>query len=254
MSELVSIIMPSYNTAQYIGNSIQSVLMQTYTNWELIIVDDCSEDETDAVVNPFLSDARIRYIKNESRCGAAVSRNRALKEATGKWIAFLDSDDLWLPEKLEKQIRFMNENNYVFSYTNYRKIDSESVLKGISVTGPHRVTKRKMYACNWVGCLTVMYDRESVGLIQIKDIKKRNDYAIWLKVSQKADCFLLNECLAEYRVRKNSVSSTTYTDLLRWHYKMFRECENLGVISSVAHTFCNLFFCTVKKLVYEKKS
>lgn len=253
MTELVSVIMPSYNTAQYIGNSIRSVLTQTYTNWELIIVDDCSTDDTDDVVKSFSDDSRIRYIKNENRCGAAVSRNRALKEATGKWIAFLDSDDLWLPEKLEKQIRFMNENNYIFSYTNYRKIDGDSASKGISVTGPHRVTRRKMYACNWVGCLTVMYDRESVGLVQIKDVKKRNDYAIWLKVSQKADCFLLDECLAKYRVRENSVSNTNYADLLRWHYKMFRECENLGTISSAMHTLCNLFCCTVKKLVYEKK-
>lgn len=107
MDELVSIIMPSYNTANYIAASIQSVLDQTYPNWELLLVDDCSTDDTDAVVAPFLSDARIRYLKNEQNSGAAISRNRALREAKGRWIAFLDSDDLWYPTKLEAQLRFM---------------------------------------------------------------------------------------------------------------------------------------------------
>ena len=110
MCELVSIIMPSYNTGAYIKKTIQSVINQSYQNWELIIVDDCSTDNTDEAVQPFLNDMRIRYIKNEVNSGAAISRNRALMEAKGKWIAFLDSDDLWVPEKLEKQIHFMEIN------------------------------------------------------------------------------------------------------------------------------------------------
>ena len=120
MSDLVSIIMPSYNTAQYIADSIESVLAQTHENWELLIVDDCSTDNTDEVVAEFSIDPRIRYLKNAKNSGAAVSRNRALREARGKWIAFLDSDDLWEPEKLEKQIAFMKENNYKFTFTDYR--------------------------------------------------------------------------------------------------------------------------------------
>lgn len=115
MSDLVSIIMPSYNTAQYITETIQSVIDQTYHNWELIIVDDCSTDNTDIVIGK-IKDPRIRYIKNEKNSGAAVSRNRALREANGRWVAFLDSDDLWKPEKLEKQICFMMKNRYYFSY------------------------------------------------------------------------------------------------------------------------------------------
>ena len=126
MNELVSIIMPSYNTADYISESIKSVQAQVYSNWELIIVDDCSTDNTDDVVKPFLVDSRIRYLKNERNSGAAVSRNRALREARGRWIAFLDSDDLWVPEKLEKQISFMEKNGYSFSYTNYEEIDMEN--------------------------------------------------------------------------------------------------------------------------------
>ena len=119
MEELVSIIMPSYNTGKYIANSIESVQAQTYTNWELILVDDCSTDDTDEVVESYLSDQRIIYIKNEKNSGAAFSRNRALREAKGKWVAFLDSDDLWIPEKLEKQIKFMKENKFDFTYTDY---------------------------------------------------------------------------------------------------------------------------------------
>ena len=131
MNDLVSIIMPSYNTSNYIEASIESVRHQTYENWELIIVDDCSTDDTDEVVRPFLSDRRIRYLKNEQNSGAAISRNWALREAKGKWIAFLDSDDLWLPEKLEKQVAFMEQNGYHFSYTNYEEIDMAGEKTGV---------------------------------------------------------------------------------------------------------------------------
>ena len=197
MNELVSIIMPSYNTAKFISETIESVSAQTYPNWELIIVDDCSTDDTDAVVRPYLVDNRIRYIKNEKNSGAAVSRNRALREAKGKWVAFLDSDDLWLPEKLEKQIEFMEKNDYHFSYTNYIEIDEESKTNGKRVTGPKKITKYGMYNYCWMGCLTVMYDAETIGLIQIADIKKNNYYAMWLKVCKKSDCYLLDETLAK---------------------------------------------------------
>jgi len=125
MNDLVSIIMPSYNTGRFIEETIESVLAQSYPVWELIIVDDCSTDNTDDVVNQFLADERIRYIKNDTNSGAAVSRNRALREAKGKWIAFLDSDDLWEPDKLQKQISFMRDNDYHFSYTNYIEIDEK---------------------------------------------------------------------------------------------------------------------------------
>ena len=155
---LVSIIMPSYNTAAYIKESIQSVLNQTYTNWELIIVDDCSTDSTDEVLET-IKDSRIRYFKNDKNSGAAVSRNKALREAKGQWIAFLDSDDLWMPEKLEKQIYFMESNGYAFSYTSYEEIDIEGNKTGIRVTGPKKITKTGMFNYCWPGCLTVMYDR-----------------------------------------------------------------------------------------------
>lgn len=253
MNELVSIIMPSYNTANYIEASIESVRHQTYENWELIIVDDCSTDNTDEKVRPFLTDGRIRYLKNEQNSGAAISRNRALREARGKWIAFLDSDDLWLPEKLEKQVSFMEENGYHFSYTNYEEINIAGEKTGVRVTGPKRITKTGMFNYCWPGCLTVMYDAEVVGLIQIADIKKNNDYAMWLKVCQKADCYLLDECLAQYRKgRVGSVSTHSIKTMIGWHYKLFREAEGENTFKSSVYTFFNLLFGFYKKKHYVK--
>lgn len=252
-NELVSIIMPSYNTAPYIRETVESVLNQTYTNWELLIVDDCSTDDTDKVLAD-LSDDRIRIYKNEVNSGAAVSRNKALREAKGKWIAFLDSDDLWKPEKLEKQLAFMKKNNYSFSYTDYEEINAEGVKIGVHVTGPKRITKTGMFNYCWPGCLTVMYDAEKIGLIQIKNIKKNNDYAMWLKICRKADCYLLDENLAQYRKgRKGSISTHGYFELLKWHYKLFHNNENENIASSFLNTVRNLIFGMYKKKKYVKK-
>ncbi len=252
MKKLVSIIMPSYNTGRFIKESIESVLSQTYSDWELIIVDDCSDDDTDDIVRPYLADGRIIYLKNEKNSGAAVSRNRALKEAKGKWIAFLDSDDLWEPDKLQKQIEFMNDNGYHFSYTNYVEVDEKSNPNGKKVTGPARISKCKMYAYCWMGCLTVMYDAERVGLIQIEDIKKNNDYAMWLKVCKKADCHLLDGTLAKYRKRGGSISNHGYLKLIKWHYRLFRIADKKNPVSSVVLTFGNLLFGIIKKIWYVK--
>lgn len=252
MNDLVSIIMPSYNTGRFIKETIESVLAQSYPTRELIIVDDCSTDDTDDVVSQYLADERIRYIKNDTNSGAAVSRNRALREAKGKWIAFLDSDDLWEPDKLQKQISFMRDNGYHFSYTNYIEIDEESNANGKSVTGPKRISKHGMYNYCWMGCLTVMYDADTVGLIQIADIKKNNDYAMWLKVCKKANCYLLNETLARYRKRSGSISNHGYMKLIKWHYKLYREAENKNPLSSFVLTVRNLFFGVLKKIRYVK--
>ena len=255
MAGLVSIIMPSYNTADYIAESIQSVLEQSYTDWELIVVDDCSTDNTDEVIKPYLTDGRIKYFKNEKNSGAAVSRNHALREAKGKWIAFLDSDDLWMPDKLEKQIRYMEMNGYHFSYTNYSEINAEGQRNGVTVTGPKRVTKTGMFNYCWLGCLTVMYDAETVGLIQIADIKKNNDYAMWLKVCKKADCYLLNEELALYRRgRQGSISTHSIRKLIGWHYKLHKEADGQNCLVALFNTGRNLMFGFYKKKRYVKKA
>ena len=252
MDGKVSIVMPSYNTGRFISETIESILAQSYSDWELIIVDDGSTDDTDEVVGQYLADERIRYIKNERNSGAAVSRNRALREAKGKWIAFLDSDDLWEPDKLKKQIAFMENNDYHFSYTNYIEIDEKSLPNGKSVTGPKRITERGMYRYCWMGCLTVMYDAEQVGLVQIEDIKKNNDYAMWLKVCKKANCYLLDETLARYRKRSGSISNHGYVKLIKWHYKLYREAEHKNPISSFALTARNCFWGAIKKIKYVK--
>ena len=253
MSGLVSIIMPSYNTAQYISDSIQSVINQTYQNWELLIVDDCSTDSTDEIIKLFLVDSRIRYYKSEKNVGAAESRNRALREAKGRWIAFLDSDDLWSPTKLYEQIHFMRENNYGFSYTNYSEINSNGEKTGTYISGPKCVTARQMYRYCWMGCLTVMYDAEKIGLIQIPNIKKNNDYAMWLFVIKKEPCYLLNRNLAFYRRgRSGSISNQNAFKLIVWHYKLFRIIEGLKVYEAIFFTIQNIVFGIWKKAKYIK--
>ena len=252
MKDLVSIIMPSYNTAKYIADSINSVINQTYKNWELIIVDDCSNDNTDEIVSEFLKDKRIKYFKNEKNSGAAISRNKALREAKGRWIAFLDSDDLWVPEKLEKQIKFMEENNYYFSYSYYQEIDEKGNELGVEIQGPKRINKFGMYNYCWVGCLTVIYDATKVGLIQIKDIKKNNDYAMWLQVIKKSNCYLYPYSLAFYRKRTGSISRQSYIKLIKWHYKLFREVDEQNSINSIILTMRNLIFGVIKKIKYKR--
>ena len=253
IKDLVSIIMPSYNTGSFIEKSIQSVLNQTYSNWELIIVDDCSTDNTLEILEK-INDDRIIILKNDRNSGAAVSRNKALRKAKGQWVAFLDSDDLWHPENLEKQIAFMKANKYYFSYTNYEEIDMEGNKTGVKVTGPKKITKTGMFNYCWPGCLTVMYDAEKVGLIQIADIKKNNDYAIWLKVSQKAECYLLDEFLGLYRKgRIGSVSTHSTMILIGWHYKLFRMSEKKSILVSAFDTGRNMIFGYYKKQRYVSK-
>lgn len=248
---LVSIIMPSWNTGRFIAESIESVIDQTYTNWELIIVDDCSTDNTDAIVAAF-KDKRIRYFKNKKNSGAALTRNRAIREAKGEWIAFLDSDDLWDSQKLEKQIYFMNSHEYVFSYHDYEKIDEESRPLNIYVTGPEIVDKQKMYNYGYPGCLTFMYSAKTMGLIQIEDIKKNNDYAILLKLCKKADCYLLKENLAKYRIRKKSISHDSITKKLKSHYDLFRICDEQSVSLALWYACWNMWYGLLKKWKYEK--
>ena len=250
--DLVSIITPSYNTGEYIEETIDSVLNQTYDNWEMIIVDDCSTDNTDDIVAQY-DDDRIIYVKNEKNSGAAVSRNRALRMAKGKWIAFLDSDDVWLPEKLEKQINFMEENDYHFTGTYYSEINEKSESIGKVNTGPSYVPKYGMYAYCWPGCLTVIYDHELVGLIQIADIKKRNDYAIWLDVTTKSNFYMLDEVLAKYRRREGSISNTSLKKLLKSQYDMYRISDGKSVVKSSLFTLTNCVFGVIKKKIYCKK-
>lgn len=250
---LVSIIMPSYNTGRFIGESIESVLKQTYSNWELLIVDDNSMDNTDLVVASYTDD-RIKYVKNDKNRGAAYSRNVALKKAKGKWIAFLDSDDLWTEEKLEKQIKFMVDNGYSFSCTKRSVVDENSNIIRQTTSGPKRVGKLLMYCYCWLGCLAVMYDSDVVGLIQVDErLMKNNDYAMWLKVIEKAPCYYLDEMLAYYRIRKQSISHDKLIKLIKSHYTLFRVGNNKTIVQSVFLTLLNLVCGSFKKMFYVRK-
>lgn len=248
IDHLVSIIMPSYNTADYISDSLSSILAQTYENWELIIVDDCSTDNTVEVIKTF-NDPRIKLYQNEKNSGAAISRNYALRKATGKWIAFLDSDDTWDSKKLEKQIKFMIERNYDFTFTDYRICLNGEWMPYIN-TGPDIVNKKKMYDYCYFSTITVMYDREKIGLIQIADLKKNNDYAMWLQAIEKSNAYRLPECLSFYIKHDGSVSSGSKTKLIKWHYRLFRDGLAMSPLKSGLLTCNNIIHGLWKKVRY----
>ena len=249
--DVVSIIMPSYNASNYIEAAINSVQQQTYDKWELIIVDDCSTDNTVDIIQN-INDDRVRLYKNEKNSGAAISRNKALREARGRWIAFLDSDDVWVPEKLEKQLRFMKERNYAFTYTDYRIQLNGKWLPYIN-TAPNCITRKKMYDYCYFSTITVMYDQSKVGLIQIADLKKNNDYAMWLKAVEKVKCYRLPECLSYYIKHDGSISSGNKFKLIKWHYLLFRKGMDMNPVLSSVLTLNNLFHGVVKKIIYKKK-
>ena len=249
---LVSVIMPSYNTAKYIGESIESVINQTYPNWELIIVDDCSTDDTEDVVRGYLTDSRIRFLKNEKNSGAAISRNYALREAKGKWVAFLDSDDVWLPEKLETQIAFMLENGYKFTCTDYR-IRLNGTWLPYVYTSPKVITRRKLFNYCYFSTITVMYDREFVGLVQIADLRKNNDYAMWFEIAKKSPCYRLPMCLSYYYKHDDSISGGSKWRLVKHHYILYRKGLHKGRLISVILTANNLVWGVQKKIFYKEK-
>ena len=253
MEDLVSIITPTYNCGKYIKETIESVINQTYKNWEMIIIDDCSTDNTKDIVKQYQQKySNIIYKMLDESSGAAIARNTALKMAKGKYVAFLDSDDLWLPEKLEHQIKFMKDNNYVFTYTDYR-IKLNGKWLPYVYTGPNVVTKHKLYNYCYFSTITVMYEREKIGLIQIADIKKNNDYAMWFQAIEKSPCYRLPECLSYYIKHENSISSGSKYKLIKYHYIMFRKALNKGKLVSLILTTRNLFFGVIKKIVYKKK-
>ena len=229
---LVSIVMPNYNSEKYLKETIESVLAQTYTNWELLFVDDCSTDNSLEIVRSY-QDSRIKILQNDKNSGAAVSRNYALREAKGRWIAFLDSDDLWMPEKLEKQIVFMETNGYAFTFTDYDVIDENSVT--ISHFKPRLdiCMYKDILKHNHIGCLTVIYDSEKMGKVLMPtNAIKREDLACWLSILKNGErAYCLHECLARYKVHSNSVSSNKLK-MLKYQWKVYRKVENLSIIKS----------------------
>ena len=243
MDELVSIIMPTYNCGAFIKASVESVLIQDYTHWELIIVDDCSTDNTKEVLAPYLSKyPNIRYTCLSKNSGAAVARSEALKQAKGDYIAFLDSDDIWLPNKLSCQLAFMKKGNLAFCCTGYEVIGEDGFSKGYVLLPPVKTDYKKMLRLSCpIGNLTAMYDRRILGEQQVPTIKKRNDFALWLQLLHKTPaCYGMQEVLARYRIRSNSVSRNKLK-LLSFHWYLYHHIEKLNPLRSAWYILCWAF-------------
>lgn len=243
---LVSVIMPTYNCGRFIGETIESIKAQTYSNWELVIVDDCSTDNTKNIVEQYMSqDDRIQYHCLEVNSGAAVARTTAMKIADGEYMAFCDSDDLWFPDKLEKQLKFMQDNSYNFSCTAYEQIDEDSnELNRIIKTKKRCNYNRLLLDCP-VGNSSVMYNVESMGKFEVPNIRKRNDDALWLQMLKKEKYIWgMPDVLMRYRIRKNSISSNKFK-VIKYHWVLYREIEHLSVIRSAFHVF---WWCVIKVL------
>lgn len=227
----VSIITPTYNSEEFILDTIRSVQNQTYTNWEMIIIDDCSTDRTVELIEK-LKDSRIRVIVQDTNKGAAMARNRAIEEADGEFFAFLDSDDSWKIDKLEKQIRFMRENNYDFTSTHYEHVDKNGNSLGIITKAREKLDYNGLLKyCP--GNSTVIYNAKKLGVFFIPDIKRRNDFVMWLQVIKKAKYnYGLLEPLTYYQVREGSLSSNKKT-LIKYQWYVYRKIENISVVKSL---------------------
>jgi teichuronic acid biosynthesis glycosyltransferase TuaG len=236
IDELVTIVMPTYNSQSYIKDSIGSVIAQTYPHWILQIVDDASTDNTVEILRQFEeADSRIFVTVNTINSGAAVTRNIALSQATGRYVAFLDSDDLWHRRKLEKQIRFMRQGNLPFTFTPYSLIDQHgrSIAKLVDMNCKSPVNYRDMLAKRaTMGCSSVIIDRKAISNIKMPLLRTGQDYALWLKIlkqNRQATCF--REELTNYRIVPGSISRNKFQKSMR-QWQIYRSVEELNVIQS----------------------
>ncbi|KZZ85061.1 glycosyltransferase family 2 protein [Bacillus sp. SJS] len=250
---LVSIITPSYNSTKTIGDTIRSVQAQTYGNWEMLIVDDCSKDHSRDFIRGFAEkDPRIRLVELAENGGAAVARNTALRMAKGKYAAFLDSDDLWHPEKLEKQIRFMEENDYAFTFTKYQLMNEDGEKLNQIVEIPDAIGYHGLLKNTIIGCLTAVVDLEKTGPIQMPNIRTRQDFALWLSILKKGiTAYGIQETLAYYRLVPGSISSNK-VKAAKQTWKVYREVEKLSLPYS-AVCFGGYAWNAVKKTYLNKK-
>lgn len=234
--KLVSVIMPTYNCGKFIEETVNTVINQTYKNWELIIVDDCSKDNTEQIIKQYiLKDNRIKYFKFDSNQGAAMARTKAMELAKGNYMAFLDSDDLWEIDKLEKQIKFMEKNNYNFTCTAYEQIDEAGKLLNKIIKPKKKANYNRILLDCPVGNSTVIYNVEKLGKFKVPNIRKRNDDALWLQILKNEKyIYGMNDVLMKYRIRSNSISSNKL-DLIKYHWQLYREIEHLSVIRSIFH-------------------
>ena len=231
---LVSIITPAYNAAAYIAETIESVLAQTYTNWEMLIVNDCSKDNTPEIVESYAAkDKRIKLINLKQNSGAGVARNTAIQNAKGRYIAFLDSDDLWKKDKLQKQIEFMQQNDYAFTFTSYEhfKETQENIQNQVQI--PKSLNYNQALKGNKIGCLTVMLDRRQIQSIHFTT-QKHEDYILWLNIlKQGITAYGIQESLALYRTGNSKSVSGNKLKSAMWTWKVYRESQRLSFIKSM---------------------
>lgn len=233
MDELVSIITPVYNSEKYISDTIDSVLAQTYTNWEMLIADDCSSDNSAEIINRY-TDSRIKYIKLESNSGAAIARNKALEQAKGNYIAFLDADDTWKPEKLEKQLKFMIEKDIGFSFAGYEIIRDK---KNKIIEVPDTLNYNQFMKNTIIGTLTVMISRKHVGEVRLVDVKKDHDSMTWAKLLRQGNtAYGINESLAYYRKVEGSISNNKIK-AAKNHWNNCRRIEKLSIPKCMYYFF-----------------
>jgi teichuronic acid biosynthesis glycosyltransferase TuaG len=231
MNNLVSIITPSFNSSKYIKETVDSVLSQTYEDWELIIVDDGSKDSSANIIQDLTNtDTRIKGFYFDKNRGASEARNYAISKAQGKYLAFLDSDDLWNTHKLEKQLSFMQKNKIGFSFTSYQPFSNttfQSVIKA-----PKVITYNQLLKNTIIGCLTVIIDTEIVKKVNFPSYKTSQDFAAWLLILRDEHCaYGFNENLASYRVLDGSNSSNKF-NVIRGVWRVYRDSEKLSAIKS----------------------
>ena len=255
MEDLVSIITPVYNCEHLIEETIKSVISQTYKNWEMILVDDCSPDNSADIIKRYSEkDNRIKYMKLQENSGAAVARNYALENSKGRFIAYLDADDLWKPEKLEKQIQFMLDNDYAFTCTDYEKIDETGKSLNKIVKIPQKVNYNLFLRNTIIQTVGVMVDTKITGkeVLVMPNIRRRQDAATWAQLLKAGyDCYEVPENLSYYRVVSNSLSSNKFKAIkMNWYW--YRKIEKLPLCKT-CYCFIGYAFNAVKKRIYFKR-
>lgn len=241
---LVSIIMPTYNCANFIGESIESVLNQSIKDWELWIIDDRSTDNTKEVLKEYIRRyPNIHYHCMEVNGGPAPARTEGIKRSTGKYIAFLDSDDLWLPTKLEKQIDFMESNHIYFSCTAYRQMNEQGEdLKTVMIPPEKTNYNKCIRLSNPIGNLTVMYDQDKLGKFAVPLIKKRNDFALWLQILKKTNyCYGMKDVLGVYRLGRTGSVSSNKLKQAKYHWQLYHDIEKHNLFRSLYELGCWAF-------------
>ena len=231
---MVSIVTPAYNSEEFISTTIDSIITQTFTNWELIVVNDGSTDKTQSIVEEYLEkDNRIKLLNHIKSQGAGITRNKAIEESRGDYIAFLDADDKWKPEKLEKQVKLLQESNTAICFSSYELIDDKEQPLNTMIEALDKVSYQKQLKCNYIGNLTGIYDVRKLGKIYMPEIPKRQDWVLWLQAIEKGgDAIGIKESLAFYRVRKDSISSNKWK-LIKHNFNVYRKTLKFGWIKSV---------------------